>query len=273
MTYKNTLGGTPFPPNPPGYSATEAEGVVILDAWRASGRVGMIGYNFRRNPGVEAAAATVRSGALGQLVSIQGHFTWAAPAQAMNGWRADPATGGGALSDLASHQIDLVALLSRAPIAQAAAHIRTCAHPDDTVDLMLVTSDGTVASLHASTASGRNANALRLMGTEGHLIVDILDPHCSEVVSGAPPAGRLGRIRTAVGALRPARLLASGREASFERAITDFLAACRGGDRDQFQPSLDAGFAALRVIEAARRSAADGGRAVAIGPTNDASGS
>ena len=82
----------------------------ILRAWRKSGKIGMIGYNFRFGRVAYAATERIRSGELGEILAVHGCFQWAAGKQA-GGWRSDPGNGGDALLDLASHHIDLLGTL------------------------------------------------------------------------------------------------------------------------------------------------------------------
>ena len=78
----------------------------ILRAWRSSGKIGMIGYNFRFSHAARAAIERIRSGELGEILAVHGCFQWAAGKQ-VGGWRSEPGKGGDALLDLASHHIDL----------------------------------------------------------------------------------------------------------------------------------------------------------------------
>ncbi len=221
----------------------------IRSAWRGSGRVGMIGYNFRRNVAVEAALGHVRSGSLGALVGFQSVFTWAPGDD--GGWRAQPGSGG-ALVDLASHHVDLARLVVGAEVVEASAAIRSIARKDDTADLALQFATGVVANIHVSSAEGRNANILRLFGRDGHLEVDLVRQGRVRVLRGDPPRGRLKRVARWLSSLDPASLAASGAEQSFPRLLDDFVRACRDGATSNVRPSIDDGVEVLRVLDMAR---------------------
>ena len=136
---------------------SQDEGRRVVTAWRQAGTTGAIGYNFRRNPIVEAARQTLASGPLGELVAIQGSFHWAA--DRIEGWRAQPGMGGGVLLDLVSHHVDLVSALSGANIVQVQCTLRSVRTPDDSASVQLVTDAGLTAQLQASSAAGAPGRA------------------------------------------------------------------------------------------------------------------
>ena len=127
----------------------------------------------------------------------------------------------------------------------------------------MITATNVVAQIHACSASGRNTNVLQIMGTKGHLRVDMLDPVLPVVLHGEPPSGRIRRAAMAVRNLRPQRFLASGNEHSFQNALEVFVGGCQ--DRHQIEPDLNAGLAVLRVVDAARTSADRAGEFVIVG--------
>lgn len=229
---------------------------ILAAAGRAAERtrtVAMIGFNFRRSPAVAAALAALARGDLGDLQLIQGQTSWRVDTAGT--WRAAPSEGGGgALSDLLSHHIDLVHLLAgRSALAVTAlAHGSPDAFATVSVQLEL---GGAVAQLHASHAPGRNANRLVLSGTAGEMTLDLLDPAPPAVTRGAPAFGRLGRLAEAARRFQPLRALAAPLgEPSFAVALGAFVAAAQG--RVPAEPSLAAGLEVMRVVDAARRSAA-----------------
>jgi predicted dehydrogenase len=233
----------------------------VVEAWRRAGTAGAIGYNFRRNPIFEAARRTVASGALGQLVGIQGSFHWAA--ERIEGWRSEPGMGGSALHDLVSHHVDLVTALTESAIVRVQCTLRSRRYPDDTASLQMTTADGLTVQLQGSSAAGAPVNGLVLTGTRGVLRVDLLDGRPRPVDRAPGPRARLIRVSRALAQLHPARLLRSpGFEPSFRNTIEAFLEAARDGIG--FRPDLSDGLRALAVIAAAETSARAGGSAVPV---------
>ena len=237
------------------------EGRQVMDAWRRAGTIGMVGYNFRRNPVFLAAARRVAAGELGKLISIQGSFQWAA--ERIEGWRARPEAGGGVLLDLISHHADLVAALSGEALVEARCTVRTLRTPEDTAALEVATASGVTAHLTASFAAGAQVNRLDLVGTGGALRVDLLEGRPRRVERPPGRGARLKRLVNALTDLHPARLLRSpGREPSFGATLEAFLASVRSGVAAG--PDLLDGLRALAVVEAAAASARAGGRPVPV---------
>jgi len=232
----------------------EKPGAISLDAaktiraaWLSSGKVGMIGYNFRRHVAIESALARVRAGQIGDLVSIQSVFSWAAGED--GGWRTERGSGG-VLIDLASHHIDLAALFARSGVRESYVVVRSVQRPDDTADLTLHFACGTVAGIHVSWCEGRNANFLRLYGREGHLEIDLTAQGRTRVLKGDPPRSRAARFGVALRGLDLTGLVSSGAERSFARLLDDFLAACQEGQ--QASPSIDDAVAVHATLDRAR---------------------
>ena len=207
----------------------------------------VIGYNFRRNDAVEQALDLVRRGRIGDLVAIQSAFTWSTGRP--GGWRATLFSGG-ALVDLGSHHIDLACLFANAEITEAHALRRSLVWPDDTADILLRFDNGVTSTTHVSSVEGRNANALRLFGREGHLEVDLVGQGRVRVLSGEPPRSRLARLGERIARFDAAGLAASGAEKSFSRLLDDWLATCRGTERRT--PGIDDAANVLRALEKMR---------------------
>jgi predicted dehydrogenase len=232
------------------------EGRRVLAAWRRSGVAAGIGYNFRRNPNVAAARAVLHSGSLGELVAIQSTFHWAA--DRIEGWRAVPGQGGGALLDLASHHVDLVAFLAGRHITRVQGAVRSCRTPDDTAALTLLLDHGVAAQIHATSAAGAPINRIGITGSRGSLSVDLLAGRPSEVERRPGRGARLHRAWRALGELHPARILRSpGFEPSFGLTVEAFLEAVRTGVAPT--PDLGDGFRALAVVTAGLASARSNG--------------
>ena len=78
----------------------------ILAAAQQAGTVGMMGFNYRFNPLYQETRRLIRSGRLGELVSVRSVFATAS--HPLPDWKQSRHSGGGVLLDLASHHVDLV---------------------------------------------------------------------------------------------------------------------------------------------------------------------
>src|SRR5262249_31559465 len=84
-------------------ATTLEDGRRICAAWRRSGRVGMVGFNYRFNRLYRQAQGHVANGRIGPVVAIRSVF--ATTPDWLPDWKRALSTGGGALLDLASHEI------------------------------------------------------------------------------------------------------------------------------------------------------------------------
>ena len=241
-------------------AVTVAEAKAICSAWMRSGKMGAIGYNFRRHRAVSDAKRRILAGQIGEIISIMGLFTWSGGG--VGGWRADPKSGG-ALLDLASHHVDLARWLVGRECETAQTDTRSVQNPQDTADVLLGFAGGANAMLHVSSAGGRNANRIYVLGQTGHIEVDLTQPEACRVYRGEPPRSRLARLKHKLAGFDPRALLASGKEPSFALLLEDFLQACATGS--PITPDFDDALAVLSALEMgrdasrhARRSRANG---------------
>ncbi len=242
-------------------AASVDQGRRVVEAWRAASTVGVVGYNFRHSPIAQAAARTLASGELGDLVAVQSRFLWAA--ERIEGWRADPARGGGCLLDLASHHIDLVTHLAGSPVATVRCTVGARRSAEDSARLHLTLADGVEVQILASFVVGTAANRIDLFGTRGHLAVDLTEARPAPVLRPPGRGARALRIKRALADLHPARLLRSpGHEPSFAASLDAFFEAIGGGAPPASTPAT--GLEALEVVEAARASALVDGAPVAV---------
>lgn len=232
-----------------------AEADRMVAAWRNSGRLGMVGLNFRHNPLVRAARTRREAGELGRIVAIRSLMTSAR--RALPGWKADPLAGGGALADLGSHHFDLVPFLAGEAIVPGSVEAieqRTTAGSMAVVNAAL--QEGGLVQMLVAQTSGHGSHLIELLGEKGHLTIDLgvdAAPRPIEV-----PPGRLARVRRLADRMRllaPRDLLhAPGREPSFARALAKFVDAARSGD--QAEPDLEDGRRALALVQQAEAAAA-----------------
>jgi len=149
-------------------AADRAGAERVAQAWRASGRVGMIGLNFRHDVRYRELRERLRGGEIGELVGARSVFCSAAgegPA-----WKRSRAEGGGVLLDLASHHADLVRFVL-GEVAQVSATLRSVRSEHDTAGLRMVLADGAVVeSLFSSSTS--DDDRFEVYGSSGRLAVD-----------------------------------------------------------------------------------------------------
>jgi len=82
------------------------EGRAALSAWKDSGKIGIIGFNYRFHPLYQTMKRRMELGKIKNLIGVRSVFStvsWPLPE-----WKQTLETGGGVLTDLASHHVDLV---------------------------------------------------------------------------------------------------------------------------------------------------------------------
>ncbi|MCS6925822.1 MAG: Gfo/Idh/MocA family oxidoreductase [Candidatus Binatia bacterium] len=236
----------------------------VLSAWRDTGVVGMIGFNYRFNALYQTVKQYIQEGKLGELVSVRSVFS-AAP-RALPAWKQQRQSGGGALLDLALHHIDLVRFVFEQEVCEVFAQLRSQRSEDDSAVLHLRLVDGLLVQSFFS-LSAIEEDRFELYGTAGKLAVDrhrsfnveITDPACAHRAR----LGRLGRRMWA--ALRGPylwdKLLAPRREPSYRAALLQFVTAVR--TNLAVRPNFQDGYRSLAVVAAAEQSARTG-RMVAL---------
>jgi predicted dehydrogenase len=238
-----------------------AEAEPLLDAWRASGKVGMAGFNYRFSPLYRAAREGLREGRIGEPLVVRSAFT--IPGDGIPSWKRHRQGGGGALLDLGSHHVDLVRWLLAEPL-EARAVVRSRASEDDLVLLRLRLEGGIeVQSLFAFGTV--DEERLEIYGTEGRLVVDRGRQQSAVIEkkgrrSWASLLGPVPRSPAQAAWLWEKRRT-PGHEPSYRAALAAFADAVRSGANRP--PDLEDGRACLAVLDAAGRSAVLG-QAVAV---------
>lgn len=228
-------------------ATTVADADAMVTAAERAGVVLMAAHNLRFAAPYAAAARAVAEGRIGDVVGVRvamghgGPESWTRDA----GWFRDPAlAGGGALLDLGIHVADLLRAVTGDEVREVAAFVRRPSPEavEESGVVSLALAGGGVGTLSASwSVRGGADHQLLVHGTDGMLTIE--------------------RGQAVV------RLTGGGEKIVLEPPspapdlLANFVAACRGeaaavvGPRD--------GRAALAIIEAAYRSAAEG-RAVAV---------
>jgi predicted dehydrogenase len=201
----------------------------------------------------------VESGALGKVTRFESRYERFRPAVREADWRERPDEGGGLLLDLGSHLVDQ-ALMLFGPVARVYAEVdrrRTAARVDDDVFIALEHAGGVRSHLWMSALAPLGGRSLRVSGTAGGIETPGLDPQEEQLAAGLRPRD-LGW-----GQGEPARLVdRAGEERHMmlqPGAYERFYAAVRDALRGECAMPVDPreSVAALEVIDAARRSAAD----------------
>jgi myo-inositol 2-dehydrogenase/D-chiro-inositol 1-dehydrogenase len=243
-------------------ATTLAEGSSVLDAWSASDRVAMMGFNCRFNPLYRRLRSLLAAGRAGTPVYVRTVFA-TAPCKVAD-WKRSRATGGGALLDLASHHVDLLRFLFAREVACVTATVLSRHTEDDTALLELELAHGPRAHLFVSLAASE-LEQVEVHGDRARLSASrftSLDVAVKENPSNF--FGTLRQVARSAGALRKLGSALRARRAplrdpGYALALDQFLGAVhQGGRKATPEPDLADGYACLAVIEAAERSSRTG---------------
>lgn len=214
-----------------------------------------IGYVLRFHPLLRAVASILRAKCLGRVLAAQFDV-----GQDLRSWRpgrdwrdsvsAKRALGGGALLEL-SHEIDLACWLLGQPVG-VTARIAPSSLPsidvEDMADLILDLPDGLLINIHLDMVRSPPQRSLRLIGVDGTLEADLVTGRARYWASAED---RWQDLPSA---------LAEGDDIYVDQ-LDHFIACIAKGT--PMEVTIDDGELVVRIVEAARRSAAEG-RMVAL---------
>ncbi|NQX28919.1 Gfo/Idh/MocA family oxidoreductase [Microbacteriaceae bacterium VKM Ac-2854] len=163
--------------------AAEAEAVVAAAA--RAGRLVIEAFHDHYHPLTGTIRDLIRSGAIGELISIDTGFTADNPFSPTS-LRHVPELGGGALMDLGCYPVHWIRSIGGAePRVVLAAHHPGPLGADESIDAELELPGGVTAHLHASMAAGSAfAAPFSAIGTRGSLHVDnLVLPHLGHSVT------------------------------------------------------------------------------------------
>jgi len=242
---------------------TAAEGRQAVDEARRRGRFLTVFHNRRWDGDFQTLRRLLHEGALGRPTRFESRFERWRPAP-KPGWRERGSVeeAGGILYDLGSHLVDQALVLFGA-VRQVYAELdrrRPGVEVDDDAFVALTHASGVRSHLWMNALAGQHGARLRLLGSEAAYTKFGLDVQEEPLRRGERPDradwGVEPRERWGVlGAgdeLRPVRT----EPGAYQRFYASVLEALRDGGPPPVDPS-DA-VAGLEVIEAARRSAAEG---------------
>lgn len=206
----------------------------------------------------------IEEGALGSVIRYESRFERWRPQLESGKWResAAPEEGGGVLLDLGSHLVDQALTLFGPPIevfAEVAS--RRGAPGDDDAFVLMHHETGTISHLHASLVTPTPGPRLRVHGSAAGFLVPGLDPQEAALRAGERPD-------TSEAWGRPPEY-EHGRLVAGEQSVPvppvpgawpRFYELLRDALRDGRPPPVEPRDAVLtlRVLEAARRSSAEG---------------
>ena len=221
-----------------------AELDAVIDAARPSGVLIRIGFNHRYHRAFRQAREIFASGALGPLMFVRGRYGHGGRPGYEREWRARPElSGGGQMIDQGIHLIDLARwFLGDFPKVRGRAGTFFWNMPvEDNAFLLLETSAGQVAFLHAGWTEWKNLFSFEIMGRTGKLEISGLGgSYGVERLAFYRMSAEMGPPETTIWEYPMA-------DDSWEREFAAFLEDIRLG-RSPWPGPADAQ-AALRIVE------------------------
>lgn len=247
-------------------AATAAEGQELADLAARSGLLLSVFQNRRWDHDFLTVRRLVETGELGDVLRFESRFERWRP-RLKGGWResGDPAEVGGLLYDLGSHLVDqALTLFGPATRVYAESEVRRPgAEADDDSFIALRHASGVRSHLWMSAVTARLGPRFRVLGTRAGYVKYGLDPQEAALREGRRPVSTAD----STWGTEPEEqwgTLGSGDEARPVPTVPGdypaYYAGIASALREKTPPPVDAAdaIAALRVLEAARRSAAEG---------------
>jgi scyllo-inositol 2-dehydrogenase (NADP+) len=243
-------------------AATAAEGEALVELAAGQGLLLSVFQNRRWDNDFRTLRGLVEGGELGDVLRFESRFERWRP-QLKGGWResGDPTEVGGLLYDLGSHLVDQ-ALTLFGPAVRVYAELdvrRADAQVDDDAFIALHHANGVRSHLWMSAVTAQLGPRFRALGSKAGYVKYGLDPQEAALRDGARPGPGWGtepeELRGLLGAgedVRPVETLPGDYPAYY----AGIAAALREGAPAPVE-AADA-VAALRVLEAAKESAAQG---------------
>ena len=236
-------------------ATTLSDAEAVLQTWRRTNCVGMIGFNYRFNKLYRRARQLVRGGVLGEPIAVRSVFATATGL--LPAWKTRRATGGGVLLDLASHHIDLLRFLFDTDIRDVACDLQSRFSEGDTAFVRLRLGNGATGQLFFSFCAS-DEDQFEIYGTTGKLTIDRC--RAMDVQHAGPTSAtrRADQLRYCLRSVQQigygvARQRAFGHEPSWRLALEHFTAAVRG--ERPAEPDLQDGYQSLRIVLAAEDAA------------------
>ncbi len=236
-------------------ASTLTDAARLVETWRGSGLVGMMGFNYRFSRAIESMRVKLQAGCVGRIQIIRSVFS--TRARVLTEWKAARDAGGGALLDLGSHHIDLFRYLCGSEIETVQAHIRSERTEDDSVVLQMTMRNGVVIQSFFSLGAV-DEDIIEIYGDSGKLTVDRYGLEDVQFTSPSFKRARLQRFAHQIASVvpRPAwweKLRSPWHEPSYGAALAQFVAAMRGEAAGEY-PDFEDGWRCQIVLDAAERS-------------------
>ena len=228
----------------------------LLHAWRESGVVGMVGFNFRFNHPYQQMRDMVKKGLTGNIVGARSVFTTIK--QSRPHWTAVQGEGGGVLSELASHEIDLTRFLFDTEIEKVFAE-SSGTSGNETVNMQLHLANGISVQGLFSLGSVEESR-YEVYGKNIKLSVDRYSSWRLNS-QGQHAGGLTSRISDLFGEISALsygvkKLLSPENEPSYRPALEYFVEAIR--HNHPVKPDIEDGFQVMAAIFAAEKSIKSG---------------
>ena len=229
---------------------------AVAEAWRYSGRIGVVGFNCRANPLHVRMRDLIRGGRAGSLVYVRTAFAIAS--RELSLWRQQRHTGGGALLDLGVHHLDLIRFLTGVEIAAVRATVFSRKSEQDTALLELQLENGVAVHSFFSLAAAERDH-VEVFGDAARLSVARFTSLDVRVVDNPGRGGALGQVLRRAAALHyvPRALRARRaplREPGYEILLDRFVKAARSDSAPVDAPGIPDGMACAAVVAAAEAS-------------------
>ena len=252
-------------------AATAADAESVLTAATERGLLLTVFQNRRLDGDFLTVRRLVADGALGPVVRFESRFERWRPEPNPTAWRelGDPAEGGGLLLDLGSHLVDQAMLLFGPPkrVYAEVERRRDGAEVDDDTFVALEHPGGERSHLWCSVTARLGGPRFRVLGLGGAFEKHGLDPQEDALAAGGDPSdpwwGREPEARWGTLADADGERRIETEAGDYPAFYAGVVAALRDGSPPPVDPRDS--IVGLRVLEAARRSAA-GGTVEAVEP-------
>jgi predicted dehydrogenase len=256
-------------------AVSSEQSAAMIAAADERGLVNATCYHVRGYPLVEQMRAEVAGGAIGDVAFVHGRYLCDDVLFPASGWRVDPARSGPSyvVGDLGTHWLDLAEHVTGRHVEEVHAEFRSFAGGplEDYAALLLRFSGGASGSLvlSAGAAARKNQLLFECEGTKAGLTWDqelptqlLLRPAdgplrvlVKDPATNAEPARRLSRYPAGHG---------EGYGEAFRNLFADVYGAAAGRVHGTF-PTFRDGHRGVAAVEAAVRSAREGGWAIVRG--------
>lgn len=170
------LGKHVFCEKPPALSYHDMH--EIAEAYDATDRVLMYGFNHRRHAAVVKMKELVTEGSMGRVLWMRGRYGKSVDSEYLRGWRASKEmAGGGILLDQGIHMLDLFLHIGGQPFDEVQAMVsnlywKTDGIEDNVFAMMRNSETGMCAQLHSTMTQWRHLFSLEVFLEKGYMVLN-----------------------------------------------------------------------------------------------------